>query len=306
MIHHYKSIPLDKATPYLSHCIDGIHTYCVETYNNKAYSQSLIEKFDKITEGNIKGFILVDPEDHPQAMVWVEVLTRNHGSLIIYAQNHMAEIEAIERLMESKLAKGCLLELITFTPSLNIQDQLRQVGAIENYRQRMAVFLQENTFEPFQTQYKITPLGDQSVETTTELSVAAHLVSEDYKGYDGLINMDKRRTLQNDIMSNKFGPYNESASCALMDGATMIGFCCYVDIENWGEPVVPWIFDICVHPDFHGLGYGAGLLNYSLQILKEQNLKYAGLAVTNDNYSAWGLYQKMGFSFVEYFYEYVF
>lgn len=306
MISHYKSIPLEKAIPYLPSFLDIIHRYCVDHYQNPDYSQTLRDKFHRIETGHIKGHLILNNQDEPKGMSWMEIVCRNYGNCIMVSMGNEWEQPVVETFIQSELANSKLLELYLFSDSSTFRSTLTQLGVIENYRQRMAIFLQDITFESFGTSFQLLPLSKLDPKDICQLSVDAHKVSQDYKGYYDLVELSSRCQLEDDVRSGVYGPYNWDASYGLVSNDQLLGFCSYVDIESWGEKKVPWLFDMCVHPDFHGLGYGRGLLHHSLNILKDQHLKFAGLAVTNDNHSALGLYQSIGFSFVEHFYEYAF
>ena len=83
-----------------------------------------------------------------------------------------------------------------------------------------------------------------------------------------------------------------------------VGYCYLVEVESWGFKRVPWIFDICIDPAFHGQGFGRALSKKIINILLDMDYEIMGLAATKTNRYAIKLYEQIGFQHVDNFYEF--
>ncbi|KAA1189811.1 ribosomal protein S18-alanine N-acetyltransferase [Photorhabdus heterorhabditis] len=69
-----------------------------------------------------------------------------------------------------------------------------------------------------------------------------------------------------------------------------------------GFAITQWVldeatlFNIAIHPDYQGKGYGKALLEYLISILPDKGMNTLWLEVRQSNYSAIRLYEHLGFN----------
>ena len=95
----------------------------------------------------------------------------------------------------------------------------------------------------------------------------------------------------------------DASIMAYLDGQ-LLGYCMMVEVNCWGYDKMPWVFDICVKPEFHGRGIGRAIMQESINRLLDHNYPLLGLAVTLSN-PAVHLYENMGFQYVDTFHEFI-
>ena len=97
----------------------------------------------------------------------------------------------------------------------------------------------------------------------------------------------------------------ESASIIAYFNNQPVGYCTLIEVKCWGYDNVPWIFDICIDPAFHGQGIGKAMSKRVMNILIEKQYPIVGLAVTKTNIYAKKLYENLGFEYLDRFYEFI-
>jgi len=130
---------------------------------------------------------------------------------------------------------------------------------------------------------------------------AAQLIAAGYMGHvDADINDQyrsipgARRFLHNIVQYPGCGSFFQPASLAVFDGSSglMTGLCLTSLIAfDTGH-----VTQVCVHPDYRGLGLGYEMMRRSLKALQLAGCRNASLTVTSANAGARQLYERIGFS----------
>ena len=128
---------------------------------------------------------------------------------------------------------------------------------------------------------------------------AAQLISDAYKGHvDSHIN-DQYRSLSgaraflfNIVQYPGCGSFFRPASFAAFDAN---GRLCGISLASLVAPESGHLTQICVLPEYRGLGIGRALIRRSLSKLGELGCRYASLTVTAANEGAVALYRRIGF-----------
>ena len=184
------------------------------------------------------------------------------------------------------------------------KDALYAQPLIANIRQRMSLWLENRSFYIEETQpFTFSEYQKSDAEWAAELSIKSHSISKDYKMYNEMIYVENRIELEKRVWSGWYGDIINPASLVLHYNNQPVGYCVVVS-TSVGYKKVPWIFDICVDPSYHGQGIGKALSYRSLNKLIEMNFPLMGLAVTLSNQYAISLYEKLGFQLVDVFYEF--
>lgn len=129
---------------------------------------------------------------------------------------------------------------------------------------------------------------------------AAQLIADGYVGHvDSEINDQyrsvggARRFLHNIVQYPGCGSFFQPASLAAFDPSTglMTGVCLTSLIAfDTGH-----ITQVCVHPEYRGIGLGHEIMRRSLQALHQAGCRHASLTVTSSNEGARALYRRIGF-----------
>ena len=137
-----------------------------------------------------------------------------------------------------------------------------------------------------------------SDEFTTQ---AAQLIADGYVGHvDADINdqyrstAGARRFLHNIVQYPGCGSFFKPASLAVFDPSSglMVGLCLTSLIAfDTGH-----VTQVCVHPDYRGLGLGYEMMRRSLKALHQSGCRHASLTVTSSNEGARSLYESIGFT----------
>ena len=71
----------------------------------------------------------------------------------------------------------------------------------------------------------------------------------------------------------------------------------------YNNQIIGWIMDVCIRPEFQGMGLGQQLIKKSLSNAYQAGFTAVGLGVTLTNKGAHQLYQNLGFEDYEIFVE---
>lgn len=270
---------------------------------SEALSSKLISAKDKIQA------MVVWEQEEPVGMAWVEKVTAHYGNMVVHALKPEVATVIAKQLVKSGILKSVFSELIQFDESEAYRAQFLKMGLLENQRQRMGLELSRYTFTPTFSSSLIlessfTPMQRDSIPISSEISFLAHQVSKDYVGYPDLETLEKRIGLETMVYDRIYGPILDGSSLFMTHQGYPVASCLVIEIPCWGYERVPWIFDLCVHPLYHGKGFGRRLMQESLNVLQAQDFPIVGLAVTLSNHYAIALYESLGFEVVEYFSEF--
>ena len=139
---------------------------------------------------------------------------------------------------------------------------------------------------------------------------AAQLIPATYqKHVDSRINdqyrsvTGARKFLHNIVQFPGCGVFQLSASLAAFDRRS--GFLCGVVLSSMVAEASGHITQVCVHPEYQGLGLGRELLRGALELFQSQGCRTVSLTVTIENRGARMLYERLGFRMVRKFGAYV-
>jgi ribosomal protein S18 acetylase RimI-like enzyme len=296
--------PLQSCWGYLLVFWEDIQRLWIERGGTGDVTSLLQDKAFQAGLGKVEGHMAFF-QGQPIGMYWVERVTPHYGNMVLHSLHSECRALLVSHIISQGLIKDMFSELIQFEEHDDFRTAFVAEGAYENARQRMGLdtALFQRTLEP-RPGLSFTKMSPETTRVSSEISCAAHLVSQDYKGYVDLENVEKRIILEEKVFGGLYGPIIADASFALHKDGKIIGTCLVVDIKCWGYDHVPWIFDLCIDPPYHGQGYGRYLFEEVLAHLKELGYPIVGLAVTLTNAPAITLYKNLGFEVAEVFYEY--
>lgn len=262
------------------------------------------DKIPKLQDGKAIGRLVLH-DDEPVAFGWVERVTPHYGNTVVYSINDNSKETLINSLFESGALSDILVELVQFEEGHSYQTQFLKLGLNEYFRQRMAYVFGESSLPDCSTPDSVSFrfLEETDLPWSAEVSYLAHQVSKDYEGYQDMGSLKNRDRLEKSAFNGIYGSVNHDASVVISDGGKDVGYVFVIDVPCWGFEAVPWVFDVCVHPDYIGKGYGTLLIAELISRVKDKHYPVIGLSVTKSN-PAVRLYDRMGFRFIEDFYEY--
>ncbi len=293
--------------PHLALFMEDIERVWTSRGGGPGIADALLEKLK--SDSSTFQILEIWEGEEPLGLAWVETITEHYGNMVLHALREDIRVPLAEALVEKGWLKMVFSELVQFDDTSDYYDTFVRLGLHENTRQRMSLDL--SVYEPVTTYPKHTqqdmafvPMTLEHKLISSEISYLAHQVSRDYAGYPDLENLDRRIGLEQMVYDNVYGPIVPEASLFLSYQDYAVGSCMVIELPCWGYERVPWIFDMCIHPHYHGQGFGRCLLQESLRILKEQGFPVVGLAVTLSNTSAIALYESLGFALADYFSEF--
>ena len=253
---------------------------------------------------HVETFIMHDG-DAPVGMGWIELTTQSYGNVTFHVLEKKYVNDLICFFVENKSFDYKIIEIVHLEETSMYKDALYAQPLIANIRQRMSLWLENRSFYIEETQpFTFSEYQKSDAEWAAELSIKSHSISKDYKMYNEMIYVENRIELEKRVWSGWYGDIINPASLVLHYNNQPVGYCVVVSTKCWGYKKVPWIFDICVDPSYHGQGIGKALSYRSLNKLIEMNFPLMGLAVTLSNQYAISLYEKLGFQLVDVFYEF--
>jgi len=287
--------------------IADIHRICITHYDNDSIQEAILKKYTATTP--ITLITLVGyREAQPVCLAIIEKSTASYGNFILHAlrEDDLTAIDALVTAATSHpLCAGSFMELIQYYPNNPFRKAFLDQKIMELPRQRLVRYLDTPiTYPRWRNDISFRPVDTDVFDIVAEISTAGHLQSQDYPGYADLENPENRAALESAVFGELYGPVLRPVTLLLLLSGKPIGYICYVGVACWGEPQIPWIFDISIHPDHHGCGYGKHLLQYTLAVLQDMKYPMVGLSVTSTNTHAMALYETLGFQEVEYFSEF--
>ncbi len=291
---------LDALTPFW----ESIAAYYVLKECDFNYIPTLQERARESTTDKVRGLIAYSNRQ-PVALGWVERTTSCSGNVMVHTLHPEFHSIMPTELVKRGFLDGIFCELFQFEDTSAYRDAFIAAGAHENRRQRMGVYLSNVTPTGLTIPgVSFEPVTLDDAPEVAKLSAAAHRISGDYVGYAALEDDQGRLELEQRIFSGFYGPIAVDSAIKLIYQGQMVGICSAIEIACWGHDKVPWVFDICIHPEFMGRGFGRVLMEELLRRFK-QHYEVCGLAVTLSNTSAVALYEKLGFIVTDPFFEYV-
>ncbi|MBH37508.1 hypothetical protein CL658_00555 [bacterium] len=279
------------------------------TQNEQApISQDIKKKLFEKSTFLIEAFIILKKKT-AIGIFWVELTTPHYGNLTIYIPNSDDLDQSISLIKQKGYFNKKIIELVAMVHFDEIKQLCFELNLTPNIRKRMYLWLNElnqgYVNQNVDFKYTFQPYTKDLTQWGATVSVESHKISKDYEMYEEMLYVDKRKRLEDRVMEGLYGPVLESSSLVLSVDNTMVGYSLVVLVECWGYKQVPWIFDICVDPHYHGKGYGKLLANTMVQKIAKEGFEIMGLAVTLSNSIAMTLYQKQGFKDLDIFYEFV-
>ena len=264
------------------------------------------EKLETTLNSKLKAEWLYD-NDKIVGCYWLDLISPHYGNITLHSIEEKYANIIVDRLIQNGIFLNAQIEIVSISLKDIFKDLFKAHDLIINERQRMALWLEE--IAPFHIpddEHQFFFMSKDYCNITGALSYEAHLISKDYEHYPDMNSVSKRIKLEENVFNNRSGNVNKEASLMICKNNTIMGYCLVVDVKKcWGYNLVPWIFDISVHPNYMGQGLGKKVLQMSINALIAQGLPMMGLAATKTNTNAIGLYESLGFYWVDDFYEFI-
>lgn len=265
---------------------------------------SLEERIATHIEGKLTG-VLAYYRDVPVAVGWVEKSSPTYGNMVVHAIAPQFRNIIPDYIVKQGLIDKVFAELVTFEDTLEYRKAFLRLGARENARQRMGVDISE--FTPVictipGITFDLLTLADSPI--TAKISAHAHRFSKDYQGFWDLESTPHRMAMDERLFSDFYGKFIHGAALKMMFNGEIIGSTASVEGQCWGYDKVPWVFDITVDGRFRGQGLGRALFVELMSRLRNLGYEVMGLAVTMSNTAAVRLYESLGFTITDAFFEY--
>ena len=290
----------------MTQLLDHIESEWIKLGGQEGLKKYYIEKLSTLLKDNLNAESIYD-NDTLVGCYWVELISPHYGNVTIYCSKEKYTTPIVDRLVQNGIFINAQIEIVTISFKETFRQLFMKHDLIINERQRMA--LQLDTLAPFTVPdqgYHYFLMSKDYHDITGSISYEAHRISKDYEHYPEMNTCEKRTQLEKNVFDGRSGPVNKNASLMICKDTTIIGYCLIVDIKNcWGHDLVPWIFDISIHPSYMGKHLGKTILQLSINALIEQKLPILGLAVTETNFNAIALYESLGFYVVDDFYEFI-
>ena len=238
-------------------------------------------------------------------MAWFVFSSHTYGSVTLHALNHTYLSEFADQLIETKKFDNSMVEFVHLERTSKYRDIFYTKKVLANVRQRMYLYLEKGFYYPQEdTSFTFAQLSSENAEWSGNLSCQCHKISKDYVMYDEMMITQKRIELEKRVWTGHYGEVIRPASVVIFFNNKPVGYCLVVTVKTWGYEKVPWVFDICIDPSFHGQGIGKALSYYFINQLSEMDYPLMGLAVTLCNTAAKKLYERLGFQVADVFYEF--
>ncbi len=297
--------PFEKKSKIALKLFNQIDDYWLNNGGDKPIAQSMKHKIFHEKKFKIYPYILFD-SGTPVAITWVELSTQYYGNITAFFLDDIYTTVLVKLLRKKLYFENKIMELVAINHMGKFKDACYKNELIPNIRKRMYLWLNNcdyyhQTDHPFEFKLYTPDYYDWSAK----LSVESHNISKDYIYYQEMIHPEKRKGLEEIVLKGTYGKIIQPASLVIYYNNKPVGFCLVVEVECWGYKTVPWIFDICIDPSFHGQGLGKALSKEMLNILIEMNYEIMGLAVTLTNKYAIKMYSNLGFLDLDVFYEFI-
>ena len=243
--------------------------------------------------------------DNVCGITWFELTTNSYGNVSMHITDPIYAEPMVDFLLSKSLFDYRMIEIVNMDDSTIIRDKLYRKNLIANIRQRMSLWLSKDYYyQEEQHPFIFKQYEQQDMEWAAKLSLQSHQISKDYKMYDEMNSLERRIGLEQRVWDKWYGNIIHPASLVVFHNNQPVGYCLVIEVKCWGYEYVPWVFDICIDPAFHGQGIGKAMSYRYLNILTEMDYPIMGLAVTLSNTFAKALYEKCGFQMVDIFYEF--
>jgi len=244
--------------------------------------------------------------NEPIGILWVELTTQYYGSVSLFVPNEIHCNNVLKKIYDHDFFNNKMIEIIGIDSLDKYKHSCFNLGLTSNIRKRMYLWLTNiDYFDLGQHPFEFKMYTENYYDWSSELSVRAHAISKDYEYYIEMLYPENRKLLEEKVLKGLYGNIIQPASLVLYYNKKPVGFCSVVEVKCWGYERVPWVFDICIDPAFHGQGMGNILTKKMLNKLIELGYEVMGLAVTLTNKYAMKMYQKYGFLDLDVFYEFV-
>ena len=244
--------------------------------------------------------------DKPVGILWVEFTTQYYGSATLFIPNNVHCDNVINQLYKYEFFNNKMIEIIGIDSLDKYKHSCFKLGLTSNIRKRMYLWLTNiDYFDMGEHPFEFKLYTQNYYDWSSELSVKAHKISKDYEHYIEMLYPKNRKKLEEKVLAGLYGSIIQPASLVLYYNNKPVGYCLVVEVKCWGYERVPWVFDICIDPAFHGQGMGNILTKQMLNKLIELDYEIMGLAVTLTNKYAIKMYNKYGFLELDVFYEFV-
>ncbi len=300
-----QSIPIQSnVETYLEPFFTDLKRIWYENNGGPGIEEILLKKTKDLQDGTQAGIFLID-NNIPKGMAWMEPTGEHYGSMLLHVLDKNYEQDLVKAYLASGASDTRLLELITFHKENNYSQYLQEEGLHVLPRKRMALYLDQwQEKNDSNDKITVTRLTKEEAAMTSELSNKAHAISGDQVLSLDMSVFEHRYKLETSLYEGKHGHLVEPATLLLSYENQPVGICSVVEVNCWGFEKAAWIFDMCIHPDFHGKGLGKFLFHKTLDALKDMQYPIVGLAVTEGNTHAEHLYETCGFFWVENFSEF--
>ncbi|RAP29835.1 hypothetical protein DID78_03065 [Candidatus Marinamargulisbacteria bacterium SCGC AG-343-D04] len=305
MFNNYELKPFDKRSKDANELFKDIDAVWKNSGGEGVVAEDMKQKLfhDKQFE---KHPLLLTENDKAVGITWPEITTPYYGNITIHVPDDKHVEALIFHLKKKQYFKNKIMELVHIKQTSLYKECCFKHELISNIRQRMYLWLTNIPyFQEEKHPFEFRSLSEADIEWTSKISVDAHKISKDYQFYEEMINVDKRANLEKNVWGGMFGDVVQSGSIAVYYNQAPVGYCLVVNVKCWGHEKVPWIFDICIDPSFHGQGIGRALSSHFINNLMEEKYEIMGLAVTLTNKYALRMYEKFGFEFLDVFYEFM-
>lgn len=295
---------LKEATPLF----EEIKAYWFKKGGDESIHATIQNYQNDILAERMKGLVLMR-EGKAVAMAWFEIMGLHYGNVMFYSSERKDQKPLVEHVISAGFFDEYLLhELVMFEDETDYEALLLEAGLKVCVRDRMAVFIDEwPGVEIDESKMRFEKYNNDYIPECAHMSYLAHQVSQDQALAVDMSTHKGRLELEYAITDGLFGTFNRECSYVMFFEGQMAAMCTIVDIAAWGYEKVPWIFDLVVHPNFHGRRLGKiMMLKIINELAKTGTYTLMGLAVTQDNSIAKGLYERLGFQVTQTFKEYAF
>ncbi len=290
----------------LNELLSAIEKEWLQIGGEPGINEFYYKKISKVNKKKEKTELLYD-NNKVVGFYLSEMSSQHYGVVTIYCKQKKYIKPLSERIIENGIFINAQIEISTITFKEEFKSTFQEHDLIINQRHRMS--LQLDSLTPFniaKDEYDYFLMDNQYSNITGAISYEAHLISKDYKHYPDMNTLEKRIQLEKDVFNKRSGEVNKNASIMICKNTTIIGYCLVVNCKDcWGHKVVPWIFDIAIHPNYMGQKLGKKILQASINSLINQKFPIMGLSVTENNFNAIRLYESVGFYIIDDFYEFI-
>ena len=256
---------------------------------------------EKLTDKKCTAYTLINDNDECAGIAIIEILDKYYGNLIVHTLSEKDETILASHLIP--IIKDHVLELIQFRSNFTYRDTFIHMGFKEKERARM---IHHDIGQYAETeQYpniSFSTLTDNDHSICGDISYNAHKHRQHIECYEVYNSIEKRAEFAKDLRSGKHGKSITDASLLMKFDGQPMGLIDVVEVP-YNNQIIGWIMDVCIRPEFQGMGLGQQLIKKSLSNAYQAGFAAVGLGVTLTNKGAHQLYQNLGFEDYEIFVE---